>query len=116
MAHKANANFYLYTGLTSNASECSEAYEHLRALFPNEDNTKLGGPFTHLFYGDPSQIPEVITNLQTWFLDMEPLAFPLVTYDQIYDFTDQPNRIVKCVNGLDAIKSTDWVALTSFAG
>jgi hypothetical protein len=108
MAHRANANFYLYTGLTANASECTEAYEYL--------NGTVGLNFVHLYYGDPAQIPEVLSNLQTWFPEGDQLAFPLVIYDEIYDLTDQPNRVPRYVNGLASIKSTDWAALTSFAG
>lgn len=107
MAHKLNANFYLYTG-TDNEAECDEAIEFLT-------NT-VGLEYTHMHYHDSVQTQEVYSNLKTWFRDETDLRYPFVVYDEVYDLTDRPNRIPRCVNGLSAIKSADWNSIINFAG
>lgn len=107
MAHRSNSNFSLYSGLDANALKSHEAYTHLTDLEVN---------FKHMHYSRPSQIPEVLTNLGSWFPEEENLAFPLVTYEEVYDEEDSPNRVVRVINGLEAIKAADWAALTTFQG
>lgn len=106
MAHLRNDEFYLYTGLTDNASECTTALAHIKSL---------GIPFRHLHYGDPDQIPEVIKSLQTWFPE-ETVSFPMMTYSECYGQDDPAPRVTKGVIGLNKILTTDWKALTSFTG
>ena len=104
MAHLKNNEFTLYTGLCETATECFHAHQHLSAQ---------GITFRNLNYGDPSQIPVVLQSLQSWFPDAT-LAFPLVTYNEVYEDTDPQPRVAKVVSGLADITATDWTALASF--
>lgn len=113
MAHRLNGNFYLYTGVdgTDNEAECNEAKEFLKET--------IGLDFVSMHYNDANQTIEVYRNLTTWFYHENnelKLKYPFVIYDQLFDLTDKPNRIPKYINGLEAIKSTDWNSLVNFVG
>lgn len=107
MAHRANIEFDLYTGLSPTATDSFHAYEHVKASGIN---------FRHLHYGDPQQAVEVENTLKTWFPDEPDINMPFVVYVEAYDFKDVPNRVLKIVKGLSAIKAVDWKALSDFEG
>lgn len=105
MAHRANIDFDLYTGFTSNVSVSYEAYEILKAS---------GIEFRHLHYNDPDAVPTMLRAIETWFPDEASLDVPFVTYVEAYDWNDEPGRILKLVLGIEAIRATDWAALKNF--
>lgn len=104
MAHLRNNEFVLYIGLCETATDCFHAYQHL-------DGQRIS--FRVLNYGDPAQVPAVLSSLQTWFPG-ETLAFPLVTYNEVYEDTDETPRVARVVSGLANIQATNWTALASF--
>ena len=108
MAHIKNDDFYLYTGLVANGDECHQALVFMQAT---------GIQFKHLHYGDPVQHPNVIASVAGWFpgTGIVP-AFPFVHWSEINELTDTNPEIRKIANGLDEIKSADWVSLFNFAG
>lgn len=111
MAHKANINFYLYTGFNSSAPQAYEAFQHMKAS---------GIEFSHMHYADPVQHEEVIKWANENFANTpyaaNVLDFPFVTYDKAFDFKDNPPRETVLVYGVDAIKAIDWAELANFEG
>lgn len=108
MSHKSNDEFYLYTGLTANGNECYDALMHMN---------QSGIPFRHLHYGNPVQQPEVLESIATWFAGENiEIAFPFVTYMEVYEVTDPESKKARIANGIDAIKNTNWSALANFQG
>ena len=108
MAHRRNDEFYLYTGLTANGNECYDALMHIN---------QSGISHRHLHYGDPTQQPQVIENVTTWFPDDNVnIQFPFVTYMEVYDNTDNVPRVPRVVIGVEAIKNTNWATLADFQG
>ena len=111
MAHKANINFYLYTGFGADAAVAFEAYQHLKSI-------DLG--FVHLHYNSPDQYTEVLSWANTAFAgtpyEANVQGFPFVVYEKAFDIRDTPPREPVLVYGLNAIKATDWKALEAFAG
>lgn len=111
MAHKANINFYLYSGFNTSANDSFTAYQHLKATGIN---------FTHLHYGDPAQHEEVINWVNNTFkgtpYEIVVENFPFVTYEKAFDVRDTPPRELVLINGLQNILNTDWKALESFEG
>jgi hypothetical protein len=108
MAHIRNDEFYLYTGFTADGNKGYEAFEFL---------TNAGLPFRHLHYGDPSQHPDVLGSIASWFPDRQiTVTFPFVTYSKNWEVTDPMPRTPEIVLGLDNIKNTDWNALKNFQG
>lgn len=111
MAHKLNINFALYTAFDENAALSIEAVKLMQAS---------GISFQHVHYFDFDQMQEVLTSVQTWFAETEqaglPNAYPFVLYEQAYDITDTPARKSVLVQGLDAIRATDWQSLKNFQG
>jgi hypothetical protein len=108
MAHIRNDDIYLYTGLTSNGDENFGAYEYMKST---------GVPFRHLHYGDPTQHPDVLNSVGTWFKNdpsHPPVSLPFMTYTEVYEVTDPVNRIAKAVIGITDIKATDWAKIASF--
>lgn len=106
MAHLRNEEFYLYTGLAPNSQDNYDALMHLKKL---GDSFK----FTHLFYGDPGQHPELFSALKTWGPDLEDLAFPFVVYTEFHQDGSSEYQKRTFVKGIKNIKETDWVALTN---
>jgi hypothetical protein len=106
MAHKANIEFYLYTSFNETAADGYSAYLAMQ---------NSGISYRHLHYGDPTQTPSVVANVQTWFPDQS-VALPFVVYTQQYEDTDPQPRIPVLVSGLSEIQAADWVALVSFSG
>lgn len=108
MAHIRNEDFYLYTGLVENGDDCFAAYDILK---------KSGIHFIHLNYSDPIQHPDVIASINTWFPEEAGnIKFPFVVYTAVYQFTDNPPKATKLVNGLQNIKTTNWQELFNFKG
>lgn len=111
MAHRANINFYLYTGFNASALDSFEAFQHMKAS---------GIDFSHLHYADPVQHEEVINWANQNFANTPYAAnvtqFPFATYDKAFDFKDNPPRETVLVYGVDAIKAIDWAALANFEG
>lgn len=111
MAHKANINFNLYTGFSSDAAQSFEAYQHLQAA---------GLEFTHLHYNDPAGHGEILGWANSAFAgtpyEVAVTGFPFVVYEKAYDIRDNPPREMVLVYGLDAIRNTDWAALQAFEG
>lgn len=107
MAHKANVEFYLYTGFNQDATECYSALQHLRTT---------GLQYRHLHYGDDAPHADVLESVGSWFSPKPDMRFPFVTYFEQYEFSDPQDRVAKIVIGLDAIKATDWDALQKFSG
>lgn len=107
MAHLRNEEFYLYTGLAPNTQDNYDALMHLK---------QLGESFkyTHLFYGDPDQHPELFKALKTWGPNLDDLAFPFVVYTKVEKVGEFTNQIRVFVKGIKEIKETDWVALSNF--
>jgi hypothetical protein len=108
--HKANINFYLYTGFNESAADGVQAVNHLYASGIN---------FAHMHYFDRSQ-SDVLTWAKNNFAEseyaVESPQFPFVVYEKAFDITDTPARKQVLVYGLDAILNTDWAALESFEG
>lgn len=111
MAHKANINFALYTAFDQNSASSIEAVHAMKAS---------GIEFSHVHYFDFQQMQDVLASLQTWFAETEqaglPTEYPFVIYEQAFDIFDTPPRKSVLVYGLNAIKTTDWVALKAFQG
>lgn len=111
MAHRANINFYLYTGFNASALDSFEAFQHMKAS---------GIDFSHLHYADPVQHEEVINWANQNFANTpyaaNVMSFPFATYDKAFDFKDNPPRETVLVYGVDAIKAIDWAALANFEG
>lgn len=107
MTHKANVEFYLYTGLNEDASEAYAALQHLRT-------TAL--QYKHLHYGEDAPHADVFSSVGGWFDPAPTVKFPFVTYVEQHEFADPQERVPKIVIGLDAIKATDWNALQAFSG
>ena len=62
MAHVSNNEFTLYTGLCETATECFHAYQHL---------TAQGLSVRVLNYGDPAQVPVVLSIVDNITLKVE---------------------------------------------
>lgn len=111
MAHRANINFYLYTGFGADSAQAFDAYQHLKSL---------GLEFTHLHYNSPDQYGAVLEWANNTFsgtpYEAVVTGFPFIVYEKAFDVRDTPPREPVLVYGLDAIKATDWKALESFAG
>jgi hypothetical protein len=109
--HKANLNFYLYTGMNETAADSVQAITHL-----NES----GIQYTHLHYFHNSQMTEVLTWAENSFANTEYAVaspqFPFVVYEKAYDIRDNPPRDRVLVHGIDNILSTLWATLESFEG
>jgi hypothetical protein len=109
--HKANLNFYLYTGFDESASDGVQALAVL-----NES----GIEFTHLHYFHSPQIEEV----REWArkasenteYSVPAASFPFVVYEKAFDTRDNPPREHVLVHGLSEILSTNWVELSAFEG
>jgi len=111
MAHKANINFYLYTGFNGGSADAFAAYQHVKASGIN---------FTHMHYNDPEAQAEVLNWAKTNFAgtpyEADVQNFPFVVYEKAFDIRDTPPREQVLVYGLSAITATDWKALESFEG
>lgn len=90
---------HLYTGLTETGGNDSASAQK----WLDENNIS----YSHLWYGDPQQHPEVFAALNTWgignFSD-----FPFVIYDEVHDNYDLKRQ---ALIGLDAIKKSNLVQL-----
>jgi hypothetical protein len=108
--HKANLNFYLYTGFNHTALDCVHAVEHLNSS---------GIEYIHMHYFDLSQ-----SDVLTWARDnftnteyaIESPQFPFVVYEKAFDIRDNPPRQQVLVHGLESILSTSWAELAAFEG
>jgi hypothetical protein len=108
--HKANINFYLYTGFNESASAGVQALNHLDAS---------GIKYNHMHYFSKTQT-DVLNWVKDNFADseyaVESPQFPFVVYEQAFDIKDTPARKQVLVHGIDDILNTDWAALESFEG
>ena len=84
-------NIYLYGGLDAKVADSYKAKEHLDAL---------GIPYTHLFYADESQFPNILTPVNSWFTDENIAEFPFAVWDE--------NGERKVAQGLKAIKAVNF--------
>lgn len=109
MAHVRNIYFELYTGFDENSNESFEAFKYLKEL-----KASSGFFFRHLHYGDPSQHQEIFANIKQWH--GSDIRFPFITYHEVYDENDNFTEVLKCIIGLDDIKSIDWKQLEDFKG
>ena len=109
--HKANLNFYLYTGFDETAADGFQALEHL-----NES----GIQYTHMHYFNTAQMVEVRNWAEQNFANTEYAVtspqFPFVVYEKAFDIRDTPPRQQVLVHGIDNILATLWATLESFEG
>lgn len=109
--HKANLNFYLYTGFDENSLNSVQAYQHLKGS---------GIQFTHMHYHDPDQNSLVLNWVKNVFVNteynIENAEFPFIVYEKAFDIRDNPPRQRVLVHGISNILATDWTALEAFEG
>ena len=90
----------LCTGLTEDSNQNRKAYDWL---------TEQGVNFKHLYYGDPSQHPDVFASLQTWDPSVTVNKFPILHYHEV---DEELNIKGVVIVGLDNIKSSNIVELS----
>jgi hypothetical protein len=109
VTHKANLNFYLYTGFNETAADGVRAVNHLN---------DSGISYTHMHYhiDHTTVINWAKDNFANTEYAVESPQFPFVVYEKAFDIRDNPPRQQVLVHGIDNILATAWAELAAFEG